>query len=384
MPLSAIPTELDERIFDYLKRKELSAVSKVSKYYRRIAEPHLYRELRFVGYRNVNAHLLLLTLLSRNDLAVHIKRLAVEKDSPAATDRIRWFGKAHKRMERYLDVLQNLIATIIGSDKSSAGVRIMWLGNVLAHDFIEGTTMLIVCLSSNIVSLSFTAAAQSSDGNGGSFFSKILTEVSSLSPKFEDRFSKLQTLVLECKTHIDLPEIASLQTIKLTGCRKALFLRTRGLIVPAMLHKIEMHGTSGLSFLSTFLHRDRHPHLRTLLVHSMHQSRDFSDRDYQQFVVKLQEECPKLKHLRLSLDNLTGVERSQKLRDLHTLQSLETLQIDKDVLLGPIGQRKLLDSSAILPPNLTELVIGDVDYADIGLLMMEETTADTFTPPRSS
>ncbi|KAF2632800.1 hypothetical protein BU25DRAFT_83026 [Macroventuria anomochaeta] len=77
MSLKALPTGRDERLLDYLHCRELSAMSKVPKYYRRIVEPRLYRQTHLSAARNINARWLLLTLLSRNDLTTHIKQLEV-------------------------------------------------------------------------------------------------------------------------------------------------------------------------------------------------------------------------------------------------------------------------------------------------------------------
>jgi hypothetical protein len=43
MSLSALSTELDNRILDFLDHDALNAISKISKYYRSVAEPRLYR-----------------------------------------------------------------------------------------------------------------------------------------------------------------------------------------------------------------------------------------------------------------------------------------------------------------------------------------------------
>lgn len=79
--LHKLPQELLQMILTHLHRKDLSALSCTSKHLRPSVEPTLYREicwkLRDVMNHPPPAHLLLRTLLSRRELAIHIDRLAV-------------------------------------------------------------------------------------------------------------------------------------------------------------------------------------------------------------------------------------------------------------------------------------------------------------------
>lgn len=79
--LHKLPQELLQMILTHLHRKDLSALSCTSKHFRPYVEPTLYREicwkLRDVTKDLPPVHLLLRTLLSRRELAIHIDRLAV-------------------------------------------------------------------------------------------------------------------------------------------------------------------------------------------------------------------------------------------------------------------------------------------------------------------
>jgi hypothetical protein len=73
MSLEALPTELDLRIIGFLDTKHKSALSRVSKYYRDVAEPLLYERVQLWGHDDHRVRQLLLTLLQRKDLRHLVK-----------------------------------------------------------------------------------------------------------------------------------------------------------------------------------------------------------------------------------------------------------------------------------------------------------------------
>jgi hypothetical protein len=117
-----MPTEMDERILSYLARTDLNTMSKVSKYYREIAEPLLYRIITLSDNRSINIRPLPLTLLSRSDLALHIRLLLVKVDSRLSRGR-QLTSEVDNRMEEAPSAIQDSIKSIIGPDASTAGIR---------------------------------------------------------------------------------------------------------------------------------------------------------------------------------------------------------------------------------------------------------------------
>jgi hypothetical protein len=85
MSLKSLPTELDIKIVEALcptnDRKALSALSRTSKYYRKLVEPMLYRDLTLRAVDNIQIKRLFLTLLVREDLPLHIRSFTLS-DSP--------------------------------------------------------------------------------------------------------------------------------------------------------------------------------------------------------------------------------------------------------------------------------------------------------------
>jgi hypothetical protein len=65
MYLEALPTELDEAILQYLNARELSHMTRVSKYYRKLGDPHLYSTIHLRGDVYNRVKRLLITLLGQ-------------------------------------------------------------------------------------------------------------------------------------------------------------------------------------------------------------------------------------------------------------------------------------------------------------------------------
>ncbi|KAF2034400.1 hypothetical protein EK21DRAFT_108022 [Setomelanomma holmii] len=80
MSLKALPTELDEKIASFSEnQQDLSALSKVSKYWNAIAEPLLYQAIEIDTENRYATLQLLLTLLEHPELALRIESLKFTK-----------------------------------------------------------------------------------------------------------------------------------------------------------------------------------------------------------------------------------------------------------------------------------------------------------------
>lgn len=73
MSLSALPTELDEQLLAFLHYDGLSCVTRVSRYWQALAEPHLYHNVYFTTIESRRVHCLVLALLSRSYLGTYIR-----------------------------------------------------------------------------------------------------------------------------------------------------------------------------------------------------------------------------------------------------------------------------------------------------------------------
>ncbi|KAF1945077.1 hypothetical protein EJ02DRAFT_451912 [Clathrospora elynae] len=100
MSLSALPTELDSRILDFLEHDALNAMLKVSKYYRGVAEPYLYRHLAFTNLQDTEVRALLLGVVSRPLLATHIKFIRLNRDHTKSEATREYFCTRDHRMPK--------------------------------------------------------------------------------------------------------------------------------------------------------------------------------------------------------------------------------------------------------------------------------------------
>lgn len=82
MFLQSLPTELDLRILQFLDTIDISRVTRVSKYYRKIAEPLLYESVTFWQIDGDRIRFLLDTILSSTELCPLIKRFSLSQDRP--------------------------------------------------------------------------------------------------------------------------------------------------------------------------------------------------------------------------------------------------------------------------------------------------------------
>jgi hypothetical protein len=73
MSLASLSTELDEPIIRQLPQSDLHSISLTSKYYRALAEPHLYKDIRMCVQDNSGILWFFLTLLDRKELVQHIQ-----------------------------------------------------------------------------------------------------------------------------------------------------------------------------------------------------------------------------------------------------------------------------------------------------------------------
>lgn len=86
MSLKSLPTELDIKIIEDLcptnDRKALSALFRTSKYYRKLVETMLYRDLTLLAVDDIQIKRLFLTLLVRENLPQHIRSFTLCSNDP--------------------------------------------------------------------------------------------------------------------------------------------------------------------------------------------------------------------------------------------------------------------------------------------------------------
>jgi hypothetical protein len=144
-----LSTELDESIANRLAGPELSALSKTSKYYRAIAEPHLYRDLTFSIHDHQSIDMLLLTLLERPQLAQHIQSLILGEDAAASVGKERKSDTERAYWDN-INAIRDLVSDFTSPEFKDFALK--RLGYILNG----ASVTIILCLATNIKHISLS------------------------------------------------------------------------------------------------------------------------------------------------------------------------------------------------------------------------------------
>jgi hypothetical protein len=147
MSLPALSTELDNRILDFLDYDALNAISKISKYYRSVAEARLYRNLHLDSAHIKIVQALLLTLVSRPDLAAHIASIKLSSLT-RASDEANHEG-FYQRSLQQIPAVQAAMAVMRGPGVP-AKLLVDWMGAVTGPHAAEGGLAFILGCATNI------------------------------------------------------------------------------------------------------------------------------------------------------------------------------------------------------------------------------------------
>ncbi|EMD89711.1 hypothetical protein COCC4DRAFT_125459 [Bipolaris maydis ATCC 48331] len=173
MSFSKLSTELDTKILEYLHddRSSLSAMSMVSKYFRRITEPILYRDLCFPQMTTNQMKKLLTIVLSRPQLAKHVRSLTMvpERESsfngtdctPSEEDMEAW-NRLHEANHPALLTLSEKLETFSLSPQFVQD----WFSPIFNCTFLDDRPSLLdpflavfLILATNIETINLTATA---------------------------------------------------------------------------------------------------------------------------------------------------------------------------------------------------------------------------------
>lgn len=175
MSLSRLSTEIDESAVSFLPSSALSNLSKTSKYYRALAEPHLYRDLHFSIHESLNVFRLFLTILKRSDLAAHIRsswlstghRDAIE-DTRVSTSTEDTDNDEQKSSQAFTTGICNAVLEMmtpigelvkkLATPMNNPGFTLKWYGSILDASYgepaFDAVLPLMWCLATNLENLS--------------------------------------------------------------------------------------------------------------------------------------------------------------------------------------------------------------------------------------
>ena len=167
MSLSDLSTEIDEMIIQYLPHHALHNLTLTNKYYRKIAEPHLYRNIHVRSTDSLSIPLLLLSLISRRELSQYIRSFAlVTVDEGRGRDTTNLsneasnmeahrntFEKTRKELFRKSPIIEEVLEKLAYPFRDPH-YESNWYFFVLdATRSIDGALVLIICLALNLESL---------------------------------------------------------------------------------------------------------------------------------------------------------------------------------------------------------------------------------------
>ena len=146
--MDSLSTEVDDNIIRRLPRAALSSMSKTSKYYRSLAEPHLYRDLIFSVHQHISIMRLFLTLTIRPELAPYIRSFALteNKHKEAA---FKFDDASFAMIWEMVPYLQRLIGKIAEGQEASFAMR--WLSVFLkGKPYFDGPLACVLCIATNL------------------------------------------------------------------------------------------------------------------------------------------------------------------------------------------------------------------------------------------
>lgn len=162
MSLSELSTELDHHIIRLLSHGELDSLSRVSKYYRGLAEPYHYESLQFSNAQGLRIMQFFHTIVRRQDLAQHVRSFALTDDGGSGSfDDPTQFNDEESWQS--IDVIKDVIANITKKRNWDLASRL--LGSVLCGNrSVDGLLAVILCLAKWMNSLALSTISQGSLG----------------------------------------------------------------------------------------------------------------------------------------------------------------------------------------------------------------------------
>jgi hypothetical protein len=145
--MGLLSTEMDENIIQRLPKSALNNLSKTSRYYRSLAEPHLYRNLVLSNQQPQKILRLFFTILRRNGLATHIRNFRLTRDDAGTqvlpleiTDEL--MGKTSEIKE-----IIKRVAAPLGDPR----LILEWFGSICQENTsVEDVLSVIWCLATNL------------------------------------------------------------------------------------------------------------------------------------------------------------------------------------------------------------------------------------------
>ncbi|KAF1842265.1 uncharacterized protein K460DRAFT_409681 [Cucurbitaria berberidis CBS 394.84] len=364
MSLSTIPPELGGEIARFMDHDALNNLSKVSKYYRSIAEPFLYRNLEFRGRQDTNIRWLFLTIVSRPGLAAHIRsfklilRWSQAKGKATTVDLNESFCKLYKQ-------LKGVLLEILGAN-APPEMTSTWVCEIARPDGLEGCLAYILFRAVSILSIDLGEPILPK-------FGPLLAQIAYYACqkgifKASVPFSRLKNFRGPFPGVRNIPHLPSLDFLEITHwswklqdtLNRAPDIRTLDTAGGTKIQSLKLQFVD--IQISTLCKLLQHERLRHLTVFSMINMYDLGNDISQSIITTLQDHCPYLTTLEwLCWAEEFGEGNSEPVQGLQELHSLTILLIDLSFMVNhPPRTSDFLNLTRILPPNLESLNLASV------------------------
>ncbi|KAF2108791.1 hypothetical protein BDV96DRAFT_605236 [Lophiotrema nucula] len=382
MSMLKLSSELDGRILSFLEgdRSALNSLSRVSKYYRGLAIPYLYKNLHFDTAQEDRIHYLLFTLLENPELALHVKTFALNTAPTLPPDK-----KNTAYYAELWDSVNCIRHTIndLGRHYLPIQVLLQWNSSVFAqYPSFDGQIAIVLCMATNLEELTMAYDLPISSWLLGTKW--MPKEGETVYP-----FHKLK--MLNCHTRLQPSCLPSLQTLKMRNCGGKLpclpYKFPSGVKVQAMLQTLEItHVYFDLVKFESLLACQELRNLKTLKVCGVGNEigdwnvenalQDLNQYDYTRMSAAISRYLPELEILHwkeVRYDREWGaiypfgsLNKLTKLRDLEIMKHLLRNREQEDPL-----QRSphLSDPVGHLPLSLQHILIDDVSDFELGELL---------------
>jgi hypothetical protein len=411
MSLSKLSTELDATICNHLEgdQQTLSTFSRVSKYYRTIAEPNLYKNVNLKENDEYGLMRLSFTLVTRRALAQHVSSFTFMECRRSKMISTEQRSLIESGFRDHIGAIQEILGKLTGPGSgygSALSSPLSWFRMLLTQDHEpkkrkrDHVLALLLCMATNITSIDLYLRLEYS-GELPSFL-KTLNAIDEQWRGGDHPFKKLQRLKYnEHGSRVDYPPfLPAMETFELWHSRifnpvppGGFFTDAPRLPFPSMLRRLFFVAVGNMApeMITRLVEVEALSNLEELIVARCGDTGDnVSQSDWQALVAALEQHNPNLHTLQW-----TGVffaeARFSESGCLKKLDKLRKLHVDEGLLSHWEDQpiTGLSDLLSFLPDSLQELTIDFIHdiVPYVNLLpggRTESTTRDIIKPPLSN
>jgi len=379
--MDKLSTELDTKIATFLDTRSLSSFSKVSKYYRSVAESILYKDIVLKDYDEYTLKRLFLTLLARKELALYILSMTVVEHGGIEQSREQK-EKNNMDLWAYANAIQETIADVISAERGSQDIhtrRATWFSSIFRQQptSVDHILTLILCMALNIRNIDLYHH-DDVDIGGPDAYMHVRSVLLKHWTGDNAPFQKVKALTFHGPAAGDfitlvLPTMTSLEVRK--TCPMVLYdgtLFKEPLPMPAqpLLRRLVFSETRNLSaeLLCRTVQSKLLCNLKELVVDCPRIISPDLRCDLDSLIRTLGKRIPGLESLRWTnqtvhenLWNNPDPNRFPQFKSFKALTKLRKLHVDFDLLIHPVDNRleSLADPHTILPDSLEDLTIED-------------------------